>query len=508
MSVDRIDPAEPAATFASAYWSADTPVISHRRLEHDYAIPLFGDERRWDLGALGWNPAAGRHSVVLTFDSFSGEWNLRARELAMALLNPVHPVLRDQMLYLQATHAHPKTIRSKLEGLKHFAAWHAANLPDIPITDLHQSHLDNFLTDSKAVGIHFRTRQTIDAIRELHTYEAVLTGGGIPFRPWGDATTIALSGRKSNTELSTPVIPPQVWWPLLRACWQYINVFSHDIFDAAAKWAALDRPQDQRVKVEQPEQAIAAWMTTAGNAVPLHRMTYGRFREGEIHWTLLSLLMSDGHSKQLFAELTRLDVVHRRQRVFGVGRCGVEPRSADRGAIGPEAVVVAAHDGDRTVGHDRVDEGCRRVAAREVVHRPAAPGDPLDLGVRGRVGGDAGDGLLCGLGAAEVALQKLDAAGGGVDVRVLEARAEEGAVEVDDLRLGAAVEVDLGGRDESGDAVAGDGHRVALDRVTGAGEDRSAGEDDICRCHVSHFFVSVSGRFVTVRLVARCCQQC
>jgi hypothetical protein len=85
-------------------------------------------------------------------------------------------------------------------------------------------------------------------------------------------------------------------------------------------------------------------------------MTYGRFREGEIHWTLLSLLMSDGHSKQLFAELTRLDVVHRRQRVFGVGRCGVEPRSADRGAIGPEAVVVAAHDGDRTVGHDRVDE--------------------------------------------------------------------------------------------------------------------------------------------------------
>jgi hypothetical protein len=56
VSVDRIDPAEPAATFASAYWSADTPVISHRRLEHDYAIPLFGDERRWDLGALGWNP--------------------------------------------------------------------------------------------------------------------------------------------------------------------------------------------------------------------------------------------------------------------------------------------------------------------------------------------------------------------------------------------------------------------------------------------------------------------
>jgi hypothetical protein len=45
-----------------------------------------------------------------------------------------------------------------------------------------------------------------------------------------------------------------VWWPLLRACWQYINVFSHDIFAAAAEWSALDRPRDERVKVHTPKK--------------------------------------------------------------------------------------------------------------------------------------------------------------------------------------------------------------------------------------------------------------
>ena len=118
MSVERGSAAERVKPFASDHWAGDAPVLADHHLEHDYPIPRFGDEDRWDLGALGWNPAAGRHSAVLLFTSFSGDWNLRARELAIALLNPVDPVLRGQLIYLRATPAHVKTIRSKLEGLK------------------------------------------------------------------------------------------------------------------------------------------------------------------------------------------------------------------------------------------------------------------------------------------------------------------------------------------------------------------------------------------------------
>lgn len=359
MSVDREYSAEPVSLFASDYWASDTAVISDRHLEHDFPIPSFGDEDRWDLSALGWNPAAGRHSAVLLFDSFIGEWNLRARELAMALLNPVHPVLRGQMIYLRATPAHVKTIRSKLEGMKRFAAWYADNLPDTPLRDLHQSHLDGFLTEVKTMGIPSRTRQAVDAVRELHTYAAVLSGGGIPFRPWGDLHTIALSGQKSSAELSTPVIPPQVWWPLLRACWQYINVFSHDIFAAAAEWSALDRPKAERVKVRHPEDTLARWIVTPGNRVPLHRMTYGRFREGEIHWTLLSLLVSDGHSKQMFSELDRPDVLRRRQDI--VDAIGSGTLATARGGLATQATEIERADGSVGPWIDGFDPATIRV---------------------------------------------------------------------------------------------------------------------------------------------------
>ena len=299
----------------SAYWDADEPVLAHHHLPEGHAVQSFGDHDRWDLGALGWNPAAGRHSAVLLFDAFIDGWNLRARELTMAMLNPGHKVLRDRSLYLSATPAHVKTIRLRLEGLKRYASWHAEQLGDIPLRELKQSHLDQFLNQLKPAAAPSAIRSAIDAVRALHRYERVISGGGIPFRPWGDATTLALSGQKLSDELSTPVIPPNIWWPLLRACWQYIDVFSHDVFAAADEWSALDRPREDRVAVRDPDQAIETWLQDAGSAVPLHRMSLGRFSEGEIHWTLLSLLVSDGHSKQLFAETSRADVRRRRERV-------------------------------------------------------------------------------------------------------------------------------------------------------------------------------------------------
>lgn len=127
----------------SAYWDADEPVLAHHHLPEGRAVPSFGDHDRWDLGALGWNPAAGRHSAVLLFDAFIDEWNLRARELTMAMLNPGHKALRDRSLYLSATPAHVKTIRVRLEGLKRYASWHAEQLGDIPLRELKQSHLDH-----------------------------------------------------------------------------------------------------------------------------------------------------------------------------------------------------------------------------------------------------------------------------------------------------------------------------------------------------------------------------
>lgn len=346
MNTTSITQHAPALEQHSDFWSADEPVLRHRHLENDHPIPTFGERQRWDLRALGWNPAAGRHSASLLFENFDGEWNLCARELAIALLNPAHKTLRAQGIYLQSTPVSVKTINSRLFGLKHFATWHRENCDGLPLRDLRQANLDQFLIRMKSLNAISAIVSAVDAVRSLHDLDVVLTGGGLKFRPWGAQTTVALSGRSTSGELSTPVIPPAVWWPLLRASWQYIDVFSHDIHAAAAEWAALDRRPEDRVRVNDPDAALASWIDATSNAVPVHRLTYGRFQQGEIHWTLLSLLVTDGHSKSMFAELTSRTVLARRDKVTQA-IAGGALRTAPGGLVTTAADVTRA---DGSVG--------------------------------------------------------------------------------------------------------------------------------------------------------------
>lgn len=344
MKITSLAHHDPDPELGSEFWATDEPVLKHRYLENDHPVPTFGERRRWDLRALGWNPAAGRHSTSLLFEGFEGEWNLRARELTIALLNPVHKVLREQGLYLRSTPVSVKTIHSRLFGLKHLAAWHRENCSDIPLRDLRQAHLDRFLVKMRSLEATSAAVSAVDAVRSLHDFHAVLTGGGITFRPWGDQTTKALSGRSNSNELSTPVIPPAVWWPLLRACWQYVDVFSHDIFAAASEWSALDRPLEDRIRVNDPDAALRTWLSANENAVPVHRLTYGRFRQGEIHWSLLSLLVTDGHSKHMFADLQVRSVLARRDQVtqaIATGKLRTTP-----GGLVTNAARIARADGE------------------------------------------------------------------------------------------------------------------------------------------------------------------
>jgi integrase len=287
----------------SDHWNDNEPVLQGHHLENDHPVPVFGTRDRWDLRALGWNPAMGRSSVAIRFTGFDAPaWNLRARELAMALLNPTHSALRSRLIYRTNVPNHPKTVGMKINGLRRFVEWFAQTLPDRGLDELRQHHLDAFLIDLKSQGRSSSTRMAIAALRDLHTFGDVLTGGGFSFRPWGDITADALSGRSRTTaELTTPVIPPNVWWPLLRACWQYIDVFSHDIFAAEAEWDALSQKSTGKESAGLVDDELVEWMSRPSSAIPVHRITFGRFREGEIHWTLLSLLVTNGRRKDAFA---------------------------------------------------------------------------------------------------------------------------------------------------------------------------------------------------------------
>ena len=111
-----------------------------------------------------------------------------------------------------------------------------------------------------------------------------------------------------------------------------------------------------------------------------------------------------------------------------VGGGAGDPGQLQGEAVDPGAVAVGGLQQHRPVGDHRVQRRPVGAAGAEGVHDPAAAEDP---GVAGVVGGVAGHGgrVRRRLDLVEVALGQLQAAGGGVDVRVLEPGQDQPAVQ-------------------------------------------------------------------------------
>ncbi len=101
------------------------------------------------------------------------------------------------------------------------------------------------------------------------------------------------------TGIQTPAIPPDVWWPLIRACWRYIDVFALDLFAAQELWGEL-KGRKARLTYEEIEGALQSWINCDNSYVPVHVSSYGICTAGEIHWGLLSRLITDGRSETIF----------------------------------------------------------------------------------------------------------------------------------------------------------------------------------------------------------------
>ena len=321
------NPASISRAVASDFWADSDPVLTDHHLENDHPIPLFGDTMRWDLRALGFSPSSTPGSHAVRFHGLEGAWNLRARELAMAMMNPSHRILRSKGIYRSSAHAHQKTVSMKMVALKAVASWLDEHRTGIALSELTQHDLDEFLTHYCRIARPHAVRGAVVVVRDLHTYATVLTGGGLGFCPWGTISSAVLAKENTGGELTTPAIPPSTWWPLLRACWQYINVFSHDIFAAEQAWQLLNPATNgTRAGFGGIDAALEAWLRSDEGYLPVHRLSYGRFRAGEVHWTLLSLLITHGRSGAMFSAKNVGPV--RRQRVVDAlrdGRVAVRP---------------------------------------------------------------------------------------------------------------------------------------------------------------------------------------
>ena len=155
--------------------------------------------------------------------------------------------------------------------------------------------------------------------------------------------------------------------------------------------------------------------------------------------------------------------------VGGVGDRVVDAGDRERLAVDPGSVGVLVEQEHRAVRHDRVEVVLVRVAARKVLHRPAAALDPLAVRVCVGVGLDLGEVVLPAVGVQEVEVQPVATGEGRMDVGVLESRSDELARSVDHPGRGPDELLDLLGRSDGDDAVAayGDAAGPAADGVAG-----------------------------------------
>jgi hypothetical protein len=333
-------PAALTAPLLSTVFCDDEPVFgSHSHLLPDVAGPAFGDVTEWPANCLPRRSNRSRGRSKVRFPRDDPAWNLRLREVAFAMLNPVHRALRTAEIFLRAEPASLGTVVSVRTGLVTLGRWARDNGLPADLTLWDGDDLKEFIAVQDERVQPPTITNYVEAIRWLHTLAPVLTGGGLREDPWEgqSATKVAHSVRKP---VSTPAVPPATWWPMLRCAWTYISVFASDLLDLRDQLrdsdatAELATPRSAVPRQQRLDDMLDEWLAGENNAVPVHAVAWRGAEPGEPLWTTLSLAVTGGGNSRIF-ELRRSAVsLPRRQRVMAVVATGrVKPAKGYQAAI-------------------------------------------------------------------------------------------------------------------------------------------------------------------------------
>lgn len=301
----------PLPTPVSCVFGDDEPVFgtAHHLLD-GIEVPVFGDRRSWPGDCIRRPSNRPKAMWTVYFPVDDPQRNLQLREVAFALLNPTHHVLRQASVFLMAEPPSLSTVTQICRKINAVMRW--AQTHDWPADlgqwspDDWQEFLDTQARDNGAAVL----RHFVQAVRRLAGVSAAVTGISGFTDPWKGEAAVEVARRtvnaveKYDNGLSTPSIPPTTWWPLLRAAWTYIHTFAPDILDLRGRLA-----EDPKVTRHGPttltrsaelDEKVGKWLADPAHTVPVHANSWNRAKAGAPVWTTLSQLITDGASACLF----------------------------------------------------------------------------------------------------------------------------------------------------------------------------------------------------------------
>ncbi|MGW7575672.1 hypothetical protein [Streptomyces sp. NPDC054765] len=131
----------------------------------------------------------------------------------------------------------------------------------------------------------------MDAGRTIKSLAAAVPALSLPWPaedPWPGQSARQVAEVSGKTKLSTPVVPPGTWFPLIRAAWAYIHDFAPDIMRA-------DRRHEELLAAANPmssglDARLEEWLADPQDKVPIHTVPSCDLVP-HVNWSLLTLLL-------------------------------------------------------------------------------------------------------------------------------------------------------------------------------------------------------------------------
>ncbi|MFD7337807.1 hypothetical protein ACFV98_17610 [Streptomyces violascens] len=330
---------------AVSVFRADESVIQSLPLLPDAVSPLFGDATGpWDLNGVVARPVnQNRAQMRVQLHGLSPQWNLMARELVMILFNPRHPAVLQRGVHLPVTPHKVNTVRRKPSYLRDLAAFGTRHqLPD-DIEQWGTQYFEEYIRHKCDPEASESLAGHVLVIKELHRLRPVLACGGVKKDPWPDLSAREVLELPRSNGMRTPVIKPDVWFPLVRAAWTYINTFGPDILRAVDRWTEMQE-RFQNSDFTQAPQHLEAWLADPDSRVPLH---HSGTTEDAVNWSLLNCFVALDYRKHNLFKKTDNGGLGRRAQVMRLVEAG-------RTQIGllPDLAEVDRPDGTRGPWHD------------------------------------------------------------------------------------------------------------------------------------------------------------
>lgn len=307
----------------------DEAVIQSHPLLPGAVSPNFGQAEEWDLnGVIRRNANLHETEWKLRFNSALSVpgWNLTAREVAMIMANPRHEAVIDANVHLQPTPFDVTTIVQTLSSLRLLAAWAQQDALPAQLGAWRETDFKRYIADLRERGLQPGTIMSrIVGIKRLHEFGPALCLGGPRADPWKGVSARKAAKYIATGELSTPAIPPEIWFPLVRAAWIYVHTFAPDVLRASARISEL-RQQVRSFEWGGKDTHLKAWLADPANRIPVcHEHAAARppveGQRPDVNWSLLSLLAGFDPDGGTFNAHERPGAM-RRARVFAALEAG------------------------------------------------------------------------------------------------------------------------------------------------------------------------------------------